>query len=247
MTTATASKKTATPETEAFEISAENIQIGERSGMAPARFATIANVPGHGIIAREETRTSHGVMVKIFEWDQGLNVLGRELGQTFDGESVLINQLSRLSGLTQRYEGPGIEQEVFSFAQQFPRLAEALELGRFLRKPAFEIGYTTVQKAQERHPLASAICWHDLIRQHSEGSHGRYGSLDLNHEFSDEELFTLPLQPVHLQNLAAIRTQRGCIRSEFQVPGRSGLCYVLTVFMTNRAEGIRSIAWQNPV
>jgi hypothetical protein len=204
-------------------------------------------VPGHGIVAREEVLTGHGVCVRLHEWDPEFRTLGRELGSTFDGENILPQQMNRISGLSWKYEPPGVEREVIAFSEQWPCLAEALELSRFLPKPCFDLGHCIVQKAIERGPLAAPILWHELIRRHQEGDFGRYGKLEADHEFTEAEMFTMPLLPVHLQNLRAIQTQTRCVRSEYAVPGRSGLAYVLTVFMTSRVEGIRTVAWINPV
>ena len=63
-------------------------------------------------------------------------------------------------------------------------------------------------------------------------------SLRPNYSFS-------PLQPVRMQNLHAIRTRTGSIRSEFKA-AKGQRVFVLTVHMSNRAEGIQTLAWVSP-
>lgn len=243
----TAELETATAEPEAiaedgFRVIHENVLAKERDGMEAAIYVDVANVPGHGQIARQQLRTSSGMVDRLWRWDPKLRTIGEKL-QSFHGESVFGNQMNCHAGNLRKYDPPALETAVRAEMARIPALAEALDYQRFLPRPAFEMGHGQIQRAINRGSNSPSFGWPEYINRHLNGDFGNWGKLDLEHEFSDAERFALALHAVHLQNLSAIRLRAGCVRSEFRVPGCPFLAYVLTCFMSNKAEGIKTIAW----
>jgi hypothetical protein len=249
MPTATAKKNNDTadtiePETyDSFEILHELIEARPREGGTPPIFVDIARVPGHGLVARATMGFPPNLFIRLWTWDAELRKLGRELAHTPDGAGIMQAQIARFAKPTTMfwsYVAPSIEDEIRRFSQAWPAIAPLLKLNEVLPQPRFPHGHIQTPKATDYH-----VDWPKYVKLHVEGDWGRNGQLDETHVFTPAERFILPMLPIGLQNLDAIKLSRGCVRSQHDAMAGSRKIEIhgLTVFPEDRALPVKSIFW----
>jgi hypothetical protein len=221
-----------------FKVLHKFIELKAADKSNPPIFGDVARTTGHGLVAR----VAKGDFVSLYQWNAALHSLGEQLGRTVDGVELLNYWKGRLGTVGfHRYGPSSVEADALRFAGMFPDLARAVGWkDQYAPDPLFQSPENQTQKG----PHENGVDLNTFTRKHMNGDFGENGQADMGHVLTEEELFTLEIEPVAMQNATAIKRRKGCVRSCYK--SRHVEINALTVFPTDKAECVKTLCWVTP-
>lgn len=122
-----------------------------------------------------------------------------------------------------------LEVEAQKFCQQWPHLGWHFKLNEIKVARLFDVGDKVWRSSLYDREKAGDVDWKAYLDMHGAGDFGVEGKLADVGELTEEQAWTIGLQPQLIRNAEAIRSGLGLVKSEWRPTGPTGREFVVRV------------------